>query len=110
MPIYEYECDSCGKITEATQSMDDPPLAECPECGGRLHKIMSLGSFQFKGSGYYSTDYKNNDGSHAASVPPVPDKKGGQPEQEKPKSYLDQTKDERKTTINNIVNKVANKM
>ncbi|MDR1035242.1 MAG: zinc ribbon domain-containing protein [Deltaproteobacteria bacterium] len=119
MPIYEYECSSCGKITEATQRMSDPPLTECPECHGELHKIVSRTSFQLKGSGWYTTDYKNTDGG-TGPTPTVPGPAGktkvplndgssgdGAP---KRKSYLDQTPSERKTTVKNIVNKVANKI
>ncbi|MDX1642873.1 MAG: FmdB family zinc ribbon protein [Thermoanaerobaculia bacterium] len=57
MPIYEYRCESCGERTEAIQSFDDPPLAVCPHCGGPLKKLMSAPAFQFKGTGWYVTDY-----------------------------------------------------
>lgn len=57
MPIYEYECNECSKITEALQKFSDPPLTGCPHCNGNLHKLMSLNSFHLKGSGWYVTDY-----------------------------------------------------
>ena len=57
MPIYEYECNRCQKITETLQKFSDPPLSECPHCRGNLHKLMSLNSFHLKGSGWYVTDY-----------------------------------------------------
>ena len=57
MPIYEYKCDSCDQRTEAIQRLDDAPLAICPHCGGALRKLLSAPSFQFKGSGWYVTDY-----------------------------------------------------
>lgn len=57
MPIYEYQCQSCNERTEAIQSFDDPPLAVCPHCGGQLKKLMSAPAFQFKGTGWYVTDY-----------------------------------------------------
>lgn len=57
MPIYEYECAECGKHTEHLQLSSDPPLAECPHCGGTVRKLMSAPAFQFKGSGWYVTDY-----------------------------------------------------
>ena len=57
MPIYEYQCQSCGKRTELLQRMDDPPLATCPECGGEVKKLVSAPAVQFKGSGWYVTDY-----------------------------------------------------
>lgn len=57
MPIYEYACQSCGKRTELLQRMDDPPLATCPQCGGEVKKLVSAPAVQFKGSGWYVTDY-----------------------------------------------------
>ena len=59
MPIYEYACTSCGERTEAKQGFDDPPLEECPRCGGRLRKLYSPVGIVFKGSGFYSTDQKS---------------------------------------------------
>jgi putative FmdB family regulatory protein len=58
MPIYEYQCDKCGKTFEIFQKMVDKPLTECRECKGRLHKLISQCSFQLKGTGWYVTDYK----------------------------------------------------
>jgi putative FmdB family regulatory protein len=57
MPIYEYQCQSCGKRTERLQSMTGPPLASCPACGGEVKKLVSAPAVQFKGSGWYVTDY-----------------------------------------------------
>ena len=57
MPIYEYECESCGKVVEAWQKFSDPPLTTCEECGGKLHKLISMSSFHLKGTGWYVTDY-----------------------------------------------------
>ncbi len=57
MPIYEYECLSCGKTTEAMQKFSDALLAACPECGGQLKKLISNSTFVLKGSGWYVTDY-----------------------------------------------------
>src|SRR5688500_3482440 len=59
MPVYEYACTACGERTEARQSFDDPPLEECPQCGGRLRKLYSPVGIVFKGSGFYSTDAKS---------------------------------------------------
>jgi putative FmdB family regulatory protein len=64
MPVYEYACTSCGERTEARQSFDDPPLEECPRCGGRLRKLYSPVGIVFKGSGFYATDGRT--GSAAA--------------------------------------------
>lgn len=56
MPIYEYACTACGERTEAKQGFDDPPLEECPKCGGKLRKLYSPVGIVFKGSGFYATD------------------------------------------------------
>jgi putative FmdB family regulatory protein len=59
MPIYEYECGSCGHRFEAIQKMSDPVLEDCPACGkAGLKKLMSAAGFQLKGSGWYATDFK----------------------------------------------------
>jgi putative FmdB family regulatory protein len=65
MPIYEYGCQSCGKRTEVLQRMDDPPLAACPQCGGEVKKLVSAPAVQFKGSGWYVTDYAGKKGGGA---------------------------------------------
>ncbi len=57
MPIYEYECEDCGKISEVMQKFDDEPLSICPICGGIVHKLISQSSFILKGTGWYVTDY-----------------------------------------------------
>src|SRR5262249_39645916 len=57
MPIYEYQCQTCGKKTELIQRMADPPLATCPQCGGEVKKLISSPAVQFKGTGWYVTDY-----------------------------------------------------
>jgi putative FmdB family regulatory protein len=57
MPLYEYECGSCGRRFERIQKFSDPPVTECPTCGGPVHKLVSSPAIQFKGSGFYITDY-----------------------------------------------------
>ncbi len=59
MPIYEYECQKCKSHTEAFQKLTDKPLTKCKKCGGRLDKVISAPAIQFKGSGWYVTDYAN---------------------------------------------------
>jgi putative FmdB family regulatory protein len=59
MPIYEYKCDDCGIEFEATQGMDDPPLTECSQCSGSVHRLISFTSFSLKGGGWYSDGYAN---------------------------------------------------
>jgi putative FmdB family regulatory protein len=61
MPIYEYECAKCGKRIEVIQKMSDKPLKKHADCGGTLHKLISAAGFQFKGTGWYVTDYARKD-------------------------------------------------
>ena len=58
MPIYGYECSQCGQQMEVLQSVNDARLHTCPECGGPLRKLLYPVGVIFKGSGFYSTDYK----------------------------------------------------
>ncbi len=62
MPIYEYQCASCGKKTEFIQSFSDPHPVKCPSCGGALKKLLSSPTAHFKGSGFYATDYGKSGG------------------------------------------------
>jgi len=57
MPIYEYQCKKCNAHTEVMQKITDKPLTKCRKCGGRLEKLLSAPAIQFKGSGWYVTDY-----------------------------------------------------
>jgi putative FmdB family regulatory protein len=68
MPLYEYECDVCGRRFEAIQKFSDPPLEVCPSCGGSVHKLQSAPAFQFKGSGWYITDYARKDDKSATTT------------------------------------------
>jgi putative FmdB family regulatory protein len=62
MPIYEYVCEKCRKKTEVIQRMGEKPLKVCPHCGGKLKKAISAPAIQFKGSGFYITDYARSGG------------------------------------------------
>ena len=57
MPIYEYQCDACGDRTEVLQRVGAPPIGACGSCGGEMKRLLSAPAFQFKGSGWYVTDY-----------------------------------------------------
>ena len=62
MPIYEYQCDSCGNRIEALQKISDEPLKICSACGSAsLRKLVSAASFRLKGKGWYETDFKTGD-------------------------------------------------
>ena len=57
MPLHEYECERCEHRFEVIQKFSDPPVETCPKCGGPVRKLMSSPAIQFKGSGWYITDY-----------------------------------------------------
>ena len=57
MPLYEYKCLKCGRKTEKIENVDGPHLKKCPHCGGKVEALFSAPAIQFKGSGWYVTDY-----------------------------------------------------
>jgi putative FmdB family regulatory protein len=65
MPLYEYQCKKCGHRFEKIQKFSDRPIKKCPECGGAVEQTISAPAVQFKGSGWYVTDYAKK--SHAPS-------------------------------------------
>ena len=68
MPLYEYQCEKCAKRFERIQKYSDPPIETCPSCGAPVKKLFSSPAIQFKGSGFYITDYPKKsagDGSGA---------------------------------------------
>lgn len=69
MPLYEYECKKCGHRFERIQRFSDPLVKKCPECGGKVEQVLSAPAVQFKGSGWYVTDYakKSSAGSSSKS-------------------------------------------
>jgi putative FmdB family regulatory protein len=71
MPIYEYECGKCGSTIEVIQKFSDPPLQTHEGCGGSLTKLISAAGFQFKGTGWYVTDYarKTQQGTESSKDP-----------------------------------------
>ena len=66
MPLYEYECEACAHRFERIQKFSDPPIDVCPKCGSKVRKLISSPAIQFKGSGFYITDYPKS-GSDRAS-------------------------------------------
>lgn len=83
MPLYEYQCKKCGHRFEKIQKFSDKPIKKCPECGGPVEQMISAPAVQFKGSGWYVTDYARKSGGSASS-------EGG-------KESKDSKKDEKKT-------------
>jgi putative FmdB family regulatory protein len=67
MPIYDYECNQCSFRFEKKQSFNDEPLETCPQCQGKLRRIIHSSPILFKGSGFYVTDSRHSGGSKEAS-------------------------------------------
>jgi putative FmdB family regulatory protein len=69
MPLYEYECAGCGKRFELIQKFSDPPTATCLACGGTAERLLSPPAIQFKGTGWYVTDYARKPAEAGKSAP-----------------------------------------
>ncbi len=67
MPLYEYQCDACGDRFEKIQKFSDPLVDVCPKCGGVVKKLVSSPAIQFKGSGWYITDYAKKSSPESSS-------------------------------------------
>ena len=67
MPLYEYQCDACAHRFEVIQKYSDSPIDVCPKCGGAVKKLLSSPAIQFKGTGWYITDYARKGDSGATS-------------------------------------------
>jgi putative FmdB family regulatory protein len=67
MPLYEYECEKCGHRFEKIQKFSDKMVKKCPQCGGRVEQMISAPAVQFKGSGWYVTDYPKKSQERAGS-------------------------------------------
>jgi putative FmdB family regulatory protein len=69
MPVYEYQCENCGEVFEVIQKFSDEPLSKHEKCGGDVHRLLSVPALQFKGSGWYITDYaRRSEGSSNGSA------------------------------------------
>ncbi len=71
MPTYDYRCDACGHTFSKIQRWSDPPVAQCPKCGSRPRRLVSVPAIVFKGSGWHVNDYrpKSSESSSEASGP-----------------------------------------
>ena len=75
MPLYEYRCEACGSTFEKIQRFSDPPLEVCEKCGkGPVRKLISSPAIQFKGSGWYITDYAKKSKADSGSKTPATEK------------------------------------
>lgn len=77
MPIYEYQCDQCGRLEEVLQKFSDKPLTQCKHCSGKLHKLISQSAFHLKGTGWYVTDYAGKSQNDAKQNPESTAEKSG---------------------------------
>ncbi len=75
MPLYEYQCKKCGHRFEKIQKFSDKMITKCPECGGRVEQTISAPAVQFKGSGWYVTDYAKKSSAGASGSGDSKDKK-----------------------------------
>ena len=95
MPLYEYQCKKCGHRFERIQKFSDPHVKKCPDCGGAVEQVISAPAVQFKGAGWYVTDYAKKSGSggsassesdSAAKQESKTDAKSESKKEEKPKA------------------------
>jgi putative FmdB family regulatory protein len=91
MPLYEYLCKKCGHVFEKIVKFSDRPIKKCPECGGAVEQTISAPAVQFKGSGWYVTDYAKKSQSSSSSS-----SDGGKDSKES-KDSKDSKKDEKKS-------------
>ena len=89
MPLYEYQCRDCNERSEVLQNLSDPPYTHCEKCGGEMKKLHSAPAIQFKGSGFYKTDY--------ASGTAKPETKSDSKTDAKPADAKSETKSEAKS-------------
>ncbi len=96
MPTYEYKCDECGYHFDYFQSMSTEPLKDCPQCGGRVQRLISSGNgFLFKGSGFYITDNRSDKY-----------KKDKEKSEKSPDLSASKTNESKKADANNLAEKV----
>lgn len=92
MPIYEYQCRQCDERHEIIQRFSDAPLTHCPSCGGEMKKLFSSPAIQFKGSGFYKTDYPSASSKPGGSSAPGSSDKTESKSDAKPESKSSETK------------------
>ena len=101
MPIYEYQCEQCGTCFEEIQKMSDPNIKQCPSCGkGPVRRLLSSPAIQFKGSGWYVTDYAVKGKPDSASVESTDKSKTAKVDTDNKKST---TENKKKSTTNKPV-------
>lgn len=94
MPLYEYECKKCGHRFERIQKFSDAMVKKCPDCGGKVEQMISAPAVQFKGSGWYVTDYAKRSGPSSSS------ESGGKSESPKESAESAESKDSKESKDN----------
>jgi putative FmdB family regulatory protein len=97
MPLYEYQCQKCHHRFERIQKFSDPHIKKCPDCRGRVEQVISAPAVQFKGSGWYVTDYAKKSTS-AASSSSNGDSGGKKDEKKEEKSKAEKSESSAKKT------------
>ena len=96
MPLYEYQCKKCQHRFERIQKFSDPPIKKCPECGGPVEQLLSPPAVQFKGSGWYVTDYAKKSSAPPAGESSAAKAESATKKEEKPKAEHHGKKAEKK--------------
>jgi putative FmdB family regulatory protein len=96
MPLYEYRCDKCGKTFEVIQKFSDAPLEVHEDCGGHVERLLSAPALQFKGSGWYITDYAKSGGSKRSDSGKSESKSEGSSSESKSESKSSDSKSDSK--------------
>lgn len=106
MPTYEYKCTKCEEVFEIFQKMTDAPLRECHVCGGELTKVISGGiGIIFKGSGFYTTDYKNSSAVGSSQSGKINKDSGKEPGAEKTKDSAKDSQDRKSVDASSVGSK-----
>ena len=93
MPLYEYQCDACAHRFEVIQKYSDAPIDVCPKCGGAVSKLLSSPAIQFKGSGFYLTDYGRAGKTDSSNVSAGKNESGGSSSESKSESKAESKPD-----------------
>ena len=97
MPLYEYRCQSCSQVFEVIQKFADAPLTVHEACGGEVERLISASAFQFKGSGWYVTDYAKSKGANGTNSGSPESKSEGKTETKSDSGSKSETKSETKS-------------
>jgi len=93
MPLYEYQCDACAHRFEVIQKYSDAPIDVCPKCGGAVSKLLSSPAIQFKGSGFYLTDYGRSGKTDSGNVSSGKNESGSSASESKSESKAESKSD-----------------